>query len=216
MHSSLTLSCRPLSNQQLNEEYQVDQNFLNTVARDQTGRFLVRMPLCKPINDLGESRHMAVQRLLNLERRLAMDSCLAEEYKKFMYEYLSLGHMEVVPPEEMLNKSYYLSHHAVIKSSSIITKVRVVFDDSESSNNGVSLNDILVRGSTVQPDLVTILLRFHVHKFALTLCHTHSSISHSNAPGVIFAAFKIFFFVLRAVDCIYSRTYKKKSKFYLF
>jgi hypothetical protein len=85
-----------------------------------------------------------------------------------MYEYLSLGHMEAVPPEGILNKSYYLSHHAIIKSSRITTKVRVASDSSASSNNGVSLNNILERGPTVQPGLVSILLRFRVYNFVLT------------------------------------------------
>ncbi|XP_022172879.1 uncharacterized protein LOC111035534 [Myzus persicae] len=65
-------------------------------------------------------------------------------------------------------KSYYLPHHAVIKSNSLTTKVRVFFDGSAQSKSGVSLNDILSRGPATQPELFSILLRFRVHRYVLT------------------------------------------------
>ncbi|KAL4103985.1 hypothetical protein QTP88_019298 [Uroleucon formosanum] len=104
----------------------------------------------------------------NVEKRLAKDPYLATEYRKFMAEYLALGHMEVVPENETEFKYYYLPHHAIIKSNSLTTKVRVVFDGSTPSKSGVSLNDILSRGPATQPELFSILLRFRVHKYVLT------------------------------------------------
>lgn len=120
------------------------------------------------INDLGDSRCMAVQRLFNVEKRLAKDPYLDIEYRKFMAEYLTLGHMEVVPANETEIKSYYPHHHAIIKSNSLTTKVRVVFDGSAKSKSGVSLNDILSRRPTTQPELFSILLRFRVNRYVLT------------------------------------------------
>ncbi|KAL4098585.1 hypothetical protein QTP88_023160 [Uroleucon formosanum] len=111
---------------------------------------------------------MAVQRIFNVEKRLAKDPYLATEYRKFMAEYLALGHMEVVPENETEFKSYYLPHHAIIKSNSLATKVRVVFDGSAPIKSGVSLNDILSRGPATQPELFSILLLFGVHKYVLT------------------------------------------------
>jgi len=150
------------------EEAEVERHFLRTVCRDENGRFVVRLPLRQPIDELGDSRCMAVQRLFNVEKRLAKDPYLATEYRKFMAEYLALGHMEVVPENETEVKSYYLPHHAIIKSNSLTTKVRVVFDGSAPSKSGVSLNDILSRGPATQPELFSILLRFRVHKYVLT------------------------------------------------
>jgi len=150
------------------EEAEVERHFLRTVCRDENGRFVVQLPLRQPIDDLGDSRCMAVQRFFNVEKRLAKDPYLATEYRKFMAEYLALGHMEVVPENETEFKSYYLPHHAIIKSNSLTTKVRVVFDGSAPSKSGVSLNDILSRGPATQPELFSILLRFRVHKYFLT------------------------------------------------
>lgn len=95
------------------------------------------------MDDLGDSRYMAVQRLNNLNKHLVKDKDLAEKYEKFMTQYLTLGHMEVLPPNKIPNKLCYLPHHAVIKSDNLNTKVRVVFYDSAPSKSDVSLNDIM-------------------------------------------------------------------------
>jgi len=39
---------------------------------------------------------------------------------------------------------------------------------SAASRSSHSLNDILLCGPTVQPDLISIILRFRIHKIALT------------------------------------------------
>ena len=63
---------------------------------------------------------------------------------------------------------YYLPHHPVFRESSTTTKTRVVFDGSAKSSNGLSLNDILQVGPTVQPDLYSTVLRFRTHQICFT------------------------------------------------
>jgi len=84
-----------------------------------------------------------------------------------MDEYLSLGHMQLVPGED--DNSYdntsnklvlFVPHQAVFKESSMTTKTRVVFDASAKSTTDVSVNDILVVGRTIQQDILSIILRF--------------------------------------------------------
>lgn len=62
---------------------------------------------------------------------------------------------------------FYLPHHGVLNDLSSTTKLRVVFDGSTASSTGVSLNDILHAGPTVQNDLFTILIRFRRHIYAV-------------------------------------------------
>jgi len=50
--------------------------------------------------------------------------------------------------EDPSDNGYYMPHHAVIKDSNCITKVRVVFDASAKSNNGMALNDVFLVGPT--------------------------------------------------------------------
>ncbi|XP_076660084.1 uncharacterized protein LOC143363614 [Halictus rubicundus] len=83
-------------------------------------------------------------------------------------------HFHKPAPVDMLIESpansegFYLPHHAVIKPSSSTTKVRVVFDGSAKSSSGVSLNDALLTGPTIQDDIFGLLLRFRMHPFVLT------------------------------------------------
>ena len=57
--------------------------------------------------------------------------------------------------------------HCVQRIQSSTTKVRVVFDTSAKSSTGVSLNDLLLVGPTVQSTLMDVLLRFRLYRVAL-------------------------------------------------
>ncbi|XP_043071692.1 uncharacterized protein LOC122322695 [Drosophila grimshawi] len=63
---------------------------------------------------------------------------------------------------------YYIPHHCVLKPSSESTKLRVVFDASCRTSNQTSLNDHLLVGPTLQDDLYLLLLRFRLHRYAIT------------------------------------------------
>lgn len=56
----------------------------------------------------------------------------------------------------------------MIRSTSKTTKTRVVFDASAVDTTGLTLNDILMKGPTVQPTLYATLLRSQKHQVALT------------------------------------------------
>jgi hypothetical protein len=45
--------------------------------------------------------------------------------------------------------NFSMPHHGVLKETSSTTKLQVVFNGSEKSSNGVSLNDILMIGPKV-------------------------------------------------------------------
>ena len=62
----------------------------------------------------------------------------------------------------------YLPHHGVIKESSSSTKLRTVFDASSKTDSGLSLNDILHVGPTLQSTLIEIVVRIRLHNIALT------------------------------------------------
>lgn len=115
---------------------------------------------------LDDSRLMAKQRFYNLEHKLSKNPKLATDCKIFMNEYLELGHMELTHKTD--GPIYYLSHYSVFNPHSLTTKMRVDFDGSVATKSGHSLNDILLCGPNVQPDLISINLRFRIHKVALT------------------------------------------------
>jgi ribosomal protein S27AE len=140
------------SNGRRTDEQKAEKHFNDTHYWDDSRRFVVRLPLITDIGTLGDSSFMAQRRFLNLERRLSRDKGLGIAYHKFMSEYLNMNHMELVTAPDPNKCAYYLPHHAVVKESSIIIKLRVVFDGFAPSSFGLSLNNILYRGPKVQPD----------------------------------------------------------------
>eukprot|EP00102_Acyrthosiphon_pisum_P011959 XP_008180913.1 PREDICTED: uncharacterized protein LOC103308739 [Acyrthosiphon pisum] len=155
------------TNQRMLEELKAEEHFQSTFSRHCSGRFIVKLPMAQDPKVLGDSLDMAQKRFLNLERRLIKDKPLAEQYDKFISEYISLGHMELASP--IIDKpTFYLPHHPVFKSDSTTTKMRVVFDGSATTRSGLSLNNIMLRGPKMQPDIFNILLRFRLHPVALT------------------------------------------------
>ncbi|XP_029158343.1 uncharacterized protein LOC114930654 [Nylanderia fulva] len=139
-----------------------ENHFLANTSQDSYGKYTVKLPVNESlINQLGDSKNIALKRLRNLEKRFCREPALKEQYARFISEYLSLGHMKQV--SELPNEhepSYYLPHHCVFKGSGPSSKIRVVFDASCKSASGVSLNNALSVGPVVQQDLTSILLRF--------------------------------------------------------
>ncbi|KAL0861062.1 hypothetical protein ABMA27_009574 [Loxostege sticticalis] len=150
-----------------NNEQACEDHFMAHTYRLKTGRFCVKLPLIDSPDCLGDTYSIARKRLINLEKKFKRNTTLQLEYKKFIQEYAELGHLsksEVAKP--YLN--YFLCHHAVFKENSESTKLRVVFDGSAPSSSGLSLNNILMVGPTVQDSLFSILIRARQYKFLLT------------------------------------------------
>ncbi|XP_071651718.1 uncharacterized protein [Temnothorax longispinosus] len=108
------------------------------------------------------------KRLYSLEGRLAQDPQLREEYTDFLDEYERLGHMTEIPVSDVTEEVYFIPHHSVFKRDSHTTKLRVVFNALSKSSTGVSLNDVLLAGPTLQEDLFSIVTRFRTHRYVLS------------------------------------------------
>ncbi|KXJ62564.1 hypothetical protein RP20_CCG017783 [Aedes albopictus] len=85
-----------------------------------------------------------------------------------MAEYIRLGHCRVLSDVEDSSDGYFLPHHAILKPSSSTTKLRTVFDASAKTSSGLSLNDALMVGPTIQDSLADICLRFRIHPIVFT------------------------------------------------
>ncbi|XP_070527734.1 uncharacterized protein [Cardiocondyla obscurior] len=59
-------------------------------------------------------------------------------------------------------------HHAVAKETSHTTKVRVVFDASAKTDNGLSINNLLMVGPTIQEKLFSHLIRFRTYVYVIS------------------------------------------------
>ncbi|RLU22365.1 hypothetical protein DMN91_004643 [Ooceraea biroi] len=141
-------------------ERKCEEFFERTTKRDNSGRFIVRLPIRENAEPLGESREIAEKRLKQLERCFKNNRSLQVEYVKFMREYESLGHISRVVDNECNINLFvtYLPHHCVVKESSSTTKYRAVFDASSKTTSGQSLNDILMVGPTLQSGLIEVMI----------------------------------------------------------
>ncbi|XP_063979046.1 uncharacterized protein LOC135163507 [Diachasmimorpha longicaudata] len=147
------------------DEVMCEQHFVTNTHRDSTGRYVVRLPFRDSKFQLGESRTQALKRFQSLTRKLTANPSLGLEYGRVMDEYIALGHMTQCDDAE---GGCYLPHHAVVKESRETTKVRVVFDASAKTSTGISLNDAMLVGPTIQNNIFEQVIRFRTHRYVIT------------------------------------------------
>ncbi|XP_066599988.1 uncharacterized protein [Prorops nasuta] len=142
-----------------------ENQYSQSTSRDSTGRYTVRLPFRIANRDFGDTRSVALRRFYGLQKRFDNNPSFKSDYERIINEYIECGHMSLAIEE--VNDSYYLPHHAVIKATSETTKMRVVFDASAKGNRGISLNDSLLVGPTIQNTLFEHLVRFRTFKYVL-------------------------------------------------
>ncbi|XP_045462033.1 uncharacterized protein LOC123672092 [Harmonia axyridis] len=155
-------------NDLLNDSEFCNKHFIENYKRDPEGRFIVKIPFKPNHSELSNTRQLAINRFHSLERKLIKYPNLKEEYTKFIREYIQLGHMKLIQDTKDEKYGFYLPHHAVVKEDSLTTKVRVVFDGSAKSDQGLSLNEAQYSGPVIQSDLFSVLMRFRRHTFVLS------------------------------------------------
>ncbi len=142
--------------------------FNSTTTREENGRLVVQLPRKYPTLQLGESRPIALQRFLQNERGLCRKEKL-DEYVTQVRDYAERDHAEKVPIEDLAkpnSEQFYLPMHGVEKAMSTTTKLRVVSDASAKSSTGISLNDTLITGPSLYPELTTVLNKFRLWDIA--------------------------------------------------
>lgn len=152
------------------EEEECEKHFLTTHSRDTTGRYVVRLPLKANPSALGESKSKALGCLKRLFLQFSSKNTFQKLYVDFIDEYKHMGHMvEADRSSDQTSYEHYLPHHGVLRESSRTTKLRVVFNGSSRTSNGLSLNDILHAGAKLQTDICEILLWTRTHKVLFSI-----------------------------------------------
>ena len=146
----------------------VQQHYSDTVIYSPSERrYQVTLPKKPDAQPLGLSRDQAVSRFLSNEKSIIRRK-IYEPFQEVLQSYLDLNHAEPVPKSDPLpTQHYYLPMHAVFKESSTSTKIHVVFDGSAATTSGISLNQSLLVGPTIQPTLNNLLIKFRTYPVAL-------------------------------------------------
>lgn len=123
---------------------------------------------------------MAMGQFVRNENVLLRKHSLKDMYDAVLREYLDLGHMIPVStsPAPFV---FYLPHHPVINFEKQTSKLREVFNASNKTSTGISINDILHVGPTLQADLVLLILRWRLFRivFNCDITHMYRQYTHS-------------------------------------
>ena len=135
------------------------------------GRYEESLPWEEPHLPLPDNYQLSLNRLQEFLQSFQHYSKVLHEYDSIIKEQEKLGIIEKVEPGEIdehpHERLHYLPHHVVVCHDKETTKVRVVYDTSALSD-GQSLNDCLQPGPKFDQNIFDLLLRFQMHRVALT------------------------------------------------
>ncbi|XP_066913574.1 uncharacterized protein, partial [Clytia hemisphaerica] len=159
---------------------EIEQQIINrSVTIDIANRTsYAHLPLLhKPEVKLSNNKHKALkvyyQQLKKLDNNPSDKADVLLSEKK-MHTLGFVDYVENMTPSQqnLLNDSEivnYIPWRAVWKPNSLSTPCRVVFDASQPTNSGYSLNDILAKGTNNMNSLIELLIRWTSHQ---TVFHT--------------------------------------------
>ena len=134
-------------------------------------RYCVALPFCDNAPELCSNYNEAKMRLYSTEKSLNRNPEKLKAYNEAIIDYVKNGFAHELTELELKNlcdePKYFVPHHPVFKETSTSTKIRIVFDASAKYCNGNSLNDCLLKGPNLLPDIAAVLLRFRMHRIAL-------------------------------------------------
>jgi hypothetical protein len=130
-------------------------------------RYEVELLWTKNCPKLADNRKIAMKRLVNVEARLKKNPEQLVMYKQLINQYIKDGHARETTIDDDQSEIIQYLPHPVFRKDKSTTKCRAVFDASAKNHEETSLNDCLLPGPVLQPDLVSVLLRFRLHRVAM-------------------------------------------------
>lgn len=132
----------------------------------QTNQYSVCLPWKNNKSQLPSNFNLALGRLRSLQHAFIKNPDYYQQYSKVIAEQVDRNFIERVDPRDDPPDVHYLPHHGV-KKDSLTTPIRVVYDCSaKQAPCALSLNDCLVTGPSLVPDLAHVLLRFRHQRYA--------------------------------------------------
>ncbi|GFT34755.1 DUF1758 domain-containing protein [Trichonephila clavipes] len=149
------------------EERACEDHFLDTHVRNEDGRYVVRLPFHSSPSKLGDSRESAIRRFKSLEHSLIKKPAIYSQYRDFMQEYLTLGHMELVPKNDYAKREAYYLPSSRGSTRFQYNKTEGCLRCISQINIRVFSYDIPMVGPRVQRDVYPILLSFRTFQIAV-------------------------------------------------
>lgn len=146
------------------EDVYVEQQYVRTVSREESGRFTVSLPWKPDATPLQENKFPPLKSALYLENRLMKNSELKESYRKGLQDNVEQGVM--VPCTE--KSAYILPQVLVEKPERTTTKLRICLNASSVDKSGESVNSRLFAGPPLQKDISHVITRFRLQNVAVS------------------------------------------------
>uniref|UniRef100_A0ABD2WYW1 Integrase catalytic domain-containing protein n=1 Tax=Trichogramma kaykai TaxID=54128 RepID=A0ABD2WYW1_9HYME len=150
------------------EDKLCEEHYKKNTVRLSDGRYQVRLPKkLEAPSDWVNSRQIARSCLLSLERKFVRNPTLRTAYSAAITQMIESDQMRKIAIEPQdYGSHYFLPHHAVVKESSTTTRVRPVFNASARNAAGQSLNENLMTGPNLLPQLVLVLAHWRCYPIA--------------------------------------------------
>ena len=148
-----------------NDQMQVLAEFRENITRQEDGRYQVSryqvsIPWIPGSKLTTTNEQPSRRRLFNVNKKLAKDGNLKQEYEKIINDQLASGVIEKAPDEPSGERVYYMPHKPVVRQDASTTKVRMVFDASSKPHPlASSINNCMFTGPPLQPLLWDIMVR---------------------------------------------------------
>ncbi|XP_050500156.1 uncharacterized protein LOC126880374 [Diabrotica virgifera virgifera] len=143
------------------------EKFKESTVVNSKNRYEICLPWAEGYPAITSNFNLAEKRLFSTTKRLISLNKLTE-YDNIFQDWENTGIIEEVEEEPLKKNTHYLAHHAVVKESSLTTKIRPVFDASAKDGNGNSLNDLLEKGPNLIELIIPLILKFRLHKIGVT------------------------------------------------
>ena len=136
-------------------------------------RYEVCFPKRASIATLSNNLTLATERLARKIKQLERQPEKYQRYHQEVMKFVGDGYACEIsdfpggsPSQE--DASYYMPHHAVVTGDEPKVKWRIVFDCSAKEKGKSSLNENLIPGPNLNPDLVALLLNFRLYPVAVS------------------------------------------------
>ncbi|XP_034076932.1 uncharacterized protein LOC117549272 [Gymnodraco acuticeps] len=136
------------------------------VHQDNSNSWVAPLPFKTPRQRLPNNRDCAYNRLISLRRTLEKRPQMKTHFLEFIEKLFKNEHAEVAPPLQEGQEVWYLPSFGVYHPKKP-EQIRVVFDSS-AAYQGVSLNNVLLRGPDLNNTLIGVLMRFRKDLVAIT------------------------------------------------
>ena len=169
------VDCKSNENELLSIKEEVEQDCIERSVKLENGTAIAQLPFIHDAKVKLQPNHHKALKVFNQQiKKLGRNEKDKEDVIQSEKKLHNLGHVDYVrnlPRDVQLQLTEdqiqnYIPWRAVWKESSLSTPCTMVFDASQPTDSGYSLNDLLAKGRNTMNKLVEVFIRWRSHRIA--------------------------------------------------